>query len=1198
MSNNRITCLLVVTMAFVPFGSAQTPWNSDLVEVNQNGRLEYHPDQYGNRIPDFSYAGYRNGMEPIPDVPVVMEIEPVVGDNTNHIQIAINTVEAMPLDGDGLRGALLLKAGIYPVSGTLVINSSGVILRGVGDDSDSTSNTIIWATGNSPAKRTVVSAGGGEVKLWGSNLPEPKVDIVSDTVLAGDRRFQVADPAVFNVGDNIIIVHPCTDTWLASIDYGGTHSGEGDWEPGVDIPWEVDSQPIYFNRYIEAIDGNTITVDVPIFNTLIRSLSQAYVYAWDGVGLVTQVGIENLRIDIENTGGTDEEHAENGIVLYEIEDSWVRNCTVLHFILSGIETGMATRVTIDSCRALDPVSVIEGGKRYNFNLYRYSQQVLTKDCHASNGRHHYISNGTSSTSGCVFLNCTSSGAYTSSEGHRRWSQGLLWDNHQELDGPRAGLNPRLLGLYCRGYYGTSHGWGLVNSVAWNCDVADGDLIVQNPPGGQNYAIGCSGANITGKKPPASFDEPEGYVEGENTSGLEPVSLYLAQLNQRKNPLPAYTVNLSFDGSGTARITPDPIGGKYDSSTVITIEADPAEHWHFKGWTGDIQSNENPVRMEINSDLNIVVDFDSIATRYNLDVQINGSGAVKQTPESESGLYDSSAVVELYAVPAPHWRFSGWSGAIVELENPVEVQINSDLQVVATFDSIETQYYLDITVDGNGTVTVEPEPYNGTYDFGQIVYLTAQPDSGWELLRWQGDLTGNSSADSLLMDSDKSVTASFGYIPVGSMVIDTSWNLASAVEYLNTHEQVDTLILGSTGCYVSTDSLPLRVRTPMVIKAAGGLAERPVIQYLESDADRQDLFQLFASFTIEGIRLDGGAAILNAVNLVNIDDLVVPAGVDIAVNDCEIFNFNLAGVPLENGHGFHMEREVAAGNLRIENTIFTSINGAAIDISETQNWETFSVLDSLVVRNCTFNTIGAECLNYWSDDLPFTADAPVLIEHLTIYNSAQRSILIMESNNAVVRDLIIANTIPGTTGNLLEVVGTGASVSNIDTFRVANLPIVVSGGILDESKIYGFDPLFADAANGDFTLLPGSPVYGLAHDGGALGDARWAANPPVTVDESQFLIPVAYNLKQNYPNPFNPVTMIEYDLPEDSHVKLIILDIMGRQITKLVDESQNAGYKSVQWNGRNTFGQLVSAGIYLYSIETGSHSAIQKMVLLK
>ncbi len=186
-----------------------------------------------------------------------------------------------------------------------------------------------------------------------------------------------------------------------------------------------------------------------------------------------------------------------------------------------------------------------------------------------------MSNGTSWTSGCVFLDCTSSGAYASSEGHRQWSQALLYDNVVELDGPRPGYNPRLLGLYNRGHYGTSHGWALVHGVAWNCDVAAGNLTIQKPPTGQNYAIGCSG-DITGISPPAPFPVPEGYIEGTNQAGLEPRSLYLAQLEDRLGPA------ASIDGESVPEAPrsyvlrqnyPNP----FNPSTIITFSIGKPAH---------------------------------------------------------------------------------------------------------------------------------------------------------------------------------------------------------------------------------------------------------------------------------------------------------------------------------------------------------------------------------------------------------------------------------------------------------------------------------------------------------------------------------------------------------------------------------------------------------------------------------------------
>ena len=94
------------------------------------------------------------------------------------------------------------------------------------------------------------------------------------------------------------------------------------------------------------------------------------------------------------------------------------------------------------------------------------------------------------------------------------------------------------------------------------------------------------------------------------------------------------------------------------------------------------------------------------------------------------------------------------------------------------------------------------------------------------------------------------------------------------------------------------------------------------------------------------------------------------------------------------------------------------------------------------------------------------------------------------------------------------------------------------------------------------------------------------------------IPDEFALHYNYPNPFNPVTTIRYELPEDTDVHLVIYDILGKHVKTLVNQTQEPGYKSVRWNGRNDMGQTVSAGMYFYRIQAGSFSKVQKMVLLK
>ena len=95
-----------------------------------------------------------------------------------------------------------------------------------------------------------------------------------------------------------------------------------------------------------------------------------------------------------------------------------------------------------------------------------------------------------------------------------------------------------------------------------------------------------------------------------------------------------------------------------------------------------------------------------------------------------------------------------------------------------------------------------------------------------------------------------------------------------------------------------------------------------------------------------------------------------------------------------------------------------------------------------------------------------------------------------------------------------------------------------------------------------------------------------------------VLPHSYALHQNFPNPFNPVTSLRYDLPEQSFVTLTIYDLIGREITQLVNTTQEAGFRSVQWDATDSFGKPVSAGIYLYKITTGKFVQTKKMVLVK
>jgi hypothetical protein len=99
--------------------------------------------------------------------------------------------------------------------------------------------------------------------------------------------------------------------------------------------------------------------------------------------------------------------------------------------------------------------------------------------------------------------------------------------------------------------------------------------------------------------------------------------------------------------------------------------------------------------------------------------------------------------------------------------------------------------------------------------------------------------------------------------------------------------------------------------------------------------------------------------------------------------------------------------------------------------------------------------------------------------------------------------------------------------------------------------------------------------------------------PNAVRENDGSVPTTFALEQNYPNPFNPSTTIRYALPNSAKVRLMIYDLLGREIATLVNEEQSAGWKEVEWNA-----SAFSSGIYFYKIHANNFNETKKMVLMK
>jgi hypothetical protein len=89
------------------------------------------------------------------------------------------------------------------------------------------------------------------------------------------------------------------------------------------------------------------------------------------------------------------------------------------------------------------------------------------------------------------------------------------------------------------------------------------------------------------------------------------------------------------------------------------------------------------------------------------------------------------------------------------------------------------------------------------------------------------------------------------------------------------------------------------------------------------------------------------------------------------------------------------------------------------------------------------------------------------------------------------------------------------------------------------------------------------------------------------------LPVDFALYQNYPNPFNPATVIVYQVPADGHVTLKVYDLLGREVTTLVNHFQRVGQYSVTFDASR-----LASGVYVCSLMSGGHTAAKRMVLMK
>jgi len=226
----------------------------------------------------------------------------------------------------------------------------------------------------------------------------------------------------------------------------------------------------------------------------------------------------------------------------------------------------------------------------------------------------------------------------------------------------------------------------------------------------------------------------------------------------------FNVAVSVSPNATGTISPS-ADSMYEEGQVISLKANALDTYSFSGWSGDKESNSNPLSIKVDQNYSLIANFS--LKQYQLAITINGEGTVNEKVlEQKSKKYEHGTMVELTAVPAQGWKFKEWQGAIANAENPVQLTVVKPEEVTAVFE--RKSYDLTVTTSGEGAVHEEVVQQKTTsHKYGALVKLTASPSKGWKFSEWSGDQTGSENPIQITVDTTKQITAKFEkkYFPV-------------------------------------------------------------------------------------------------------------------------------------------------------------------------------------------------------------------------------------------------------------------------------------------------------------------------------------------------------------------------------------------------------------------------------------------------
>ena len=523
--------LLNVNLATKKVSRIVLSGTEELVEIGENdiSNPEFEDITIDDALPqaqemtcpqdmDFSRVGYHWSDDEIPSYPAYGKVlYPTGGDDYEMLQSAIDNFS-------GNKGAIVLGPGTFKVSKGLELWKSGLVLRGT-KEGDALKTTI-YKTGT--GRDDVITIGG---KTYSKQLDMSCAGRIIDShTPVGAMWVNVENADRFNPGDRVCICRYPNEKWIQDIRMTEEH--------GLEFPWKPTAFYTQWERIVLKVEGSRVYLDNPVVMAIDDIYGGGYLIKCHAVGVISESGVEDLLIDCEYDPSVkqndyysfymeieaDEDHAHSAVKFVGCEHCWAVNIESHHMYFACVQFGTACKnCTALSCSYLEPVSLIDGSRRYAFSIGN-GQLCLIKNCHADQARHSYITTGDNPGPN-VFTQSSGTNSFAETGPHNKWSTGTLYD-HLVLTGWGYGTSSPTEGpTYSSGTdrwhgllriqdaynYGStdSQGWTGANLVFWNCESEI--YVCENPwVTSQNWAWGCTGVYKTKSN---SSTAAEGRNEG-------------------------------------------------------------------------------------------------------------------------------------------------------------------------------------------------------------------------------------------------------------------------------------------------------------------------------------------------------------------------------------------------------------------------------------------------------------------------------------------------------------------------------------------------------------------------------------------------------------------------------------------------------------------------------------------------------------